>query len=108
MRTYSLTVPLLERTLMVLGYMEMQYHDITVSNQGDFRNFIGISWFRMSLRYSDGGGRPRYENTGLRRAVDLPQTWASPSRIAVSRVHASAPYGRPRATECRKRSRSPG
>ena len=56
---------------MVLGYMEMQYHDITVSNQGEFRNFIGISWFRMSLRYSDGGGRPRYENRGLRRGLSI-------------------------------------
>ena len=42
MRTYSLTVPLLERTLMVLGYMEMQYHDINAKTQGTFQDFIGI------------------------------------------------------------------
>jgi hypothetical protein len=41
-------------------------------------------------------GRPR------RRKHD-----SSPRRVAVSRVHDSLPYGRPRDTECRKRLRSP-
>ena len=37
MRTYSLRVPLLERTLTILGYMEMQYHDIVSGDQGEYR-----------------------------------------------------------------------
>jgi hypothetical protein len=48
--------------------METQYHDITANAQDAFRAIIEKSWSRMSLRNSDGEGRPLYENRGLRGA----------------------------------------
>src|SRR5262245_1031746 len=38
-RTYSLTVPLLERTLTILGYMEIEYHDSFPGRQGENQLF---------------------------------------------------------------------